>query len=137
MTERKGAEKPKPLGPAPKNDAPIAELRDYLARAYGLRDDYCVERVVRYGGRAGSSLDVFIRPPGGAELRVHYEEERHCRHADTLRGQAAADTDGLTRGDLITTKAAPAIYEALCSLADTYERMDDRAQTWEWSNNSP
>lgn len=121
------------LGPAPPHGAPLADLRAYLARAYGLPDEYTVDRVVRHGGRAGTALHVHIRPPaGGKHIAIRYEEERQCRSAEALRGQAAADTDGLTRGDLIVGKAAQSVFEALCALADTHEHMSDAAHTWEW-----
>jgi hypothetical protein len=131
--QREDGKKPKTLGPAPAHDAPIADLRAYLHRAYGLPEGYAVDRVVRHGGRALTAVDVHIRPPGGGKpLRIHYEEERQCRDAVSLRGRAAGDTDGLTRGDLITGKAAQSVYEALCSLADTFERSTDEMHTWEW-----
>jgi len=121
------------LGPAPAQDQPIGELREYLARAYGLPPGYTVERVVRHGGRLGTALVVHIRAPGGVKnLVIRYEEERHCRSAASLRAKAVADTDGLTRGQLITDKWALSVYEALCALADVYERMDVEGQTWEW-----
>jgi hypothetical protein len=121
------------LGPAPPADSPIGEFRRYLERAYGLPDGYVVERVIRHGGRATTALTVHIRPPGGGkELVIRYDEERHCRSAEALRGQAAADTDGLTRSDLIIGKTAMSVYEALCALADTYSKMDVKALTWEW-----
>lgn len=129
MTETKA----KALGPAPAHDRPIGEVREYLAAAYGLPDGYGVERVVRYGGRQGTALTVHVRAPGGVKpLVIRYDEERMCRDAGLLRAVAAASTDGLTRGDLITTKSAPSVYEALCALSDAYERMDVKGQTWEW-----
>src|SRR5690348_11339296 len=102
------------LGRAPAHGAPVGELRAYLGRAYGLPDGYEVRRVVRHGGRSGTALHVHLHAPGGKELVIAYEEERLCRSADSLRAQAAADTDGLTRGDLLTSRAAPAVFEALC-----------------------
>ena len=52
---------------------------------------------------------------------------------DRLRAQAAADTKGLTRAWRINSpKAALAMYEAMCSLADHFEAADQRGQTWEW-----
>jgi hypothetical protein len=128
-----GKPKAATLGPAPAHGAPIGELRDYLARAYGLPDGYVVERVIRHGGRPGTALTVHIRAPGAdKELVIRYDEERQCRKPESLRGQAAADTDGLTRGSLITAKTAMDAYEALCALADTFDRVDAGAHTWEW-----
>jgi hypothetical protein len=122
------------LGPAPSPDAPVADLRAYIARGFGIPDGYTVGRVVRYGGRAGTGLAVFVRPPGeGRELRIHYEKESDCSNPNKLRARAAADTCGLTRGELINSpRAALAMYEALCSLADNFEAADQEAQTWEW-----
>jgi hypothetical protein len=122
------------LGPAPAHDAPLTELRDFIARGYGLPDGYDIERVVRYGGRAGTGLAVFITPPGeGEQLRVLYEKESDCANPNKLRSRAAADTRGLTRAGLINSpKAALAMYEAMCSMAENFEAAEQEAQTWEW-----
>ena len=90
--------------------------------------------MVRHGGRAGTGLTVFIRPPGdGDELRINYERESDCTNPTRLRAQAAADTKGLTRASRINSpKAALAMYEAMCSMADHFEAADQRGQTWEW-----
>jgi hypothetical protein len=122
------------LGEAPPHGAPMPELAAFLTLGYGLRDGYYVSRVVRYGGRAGTGLAVFIRPPsGGDELRINYERESDCCNPVKLRSRAAADTRGLTRSSQLTTqKAALAMYEAMCSMADHFEAADERGQTWEW-----
>lgn len=121
------------LGEAPRHDAPVEMIRAFLTLGYGLPDGYYVSRVVRHGGRAGTGLEVFICAPGGGELRIGYERETDCLKWQTLAGRAAADTRGLTRGRLISTqKAALAMYEAMCSLADNFEAADHRKQTGEW-----
>jgi hypothetical protein len=115
-------------------DAPIAEQRTFVRRGYGLPAGYEVDRVVRHGGRGGTALDVFIKPPGeGGVSRIRYAREDDCQNPARLRGRAAADTRGLTRGHLITSpKTAQAMFEVLCSLADTFEAMDETAEVWEW-----
>ena len=130
MTESTGK---RSLGPAPDHDRPVGELREYIARAYGLPPGYRIGEVYRHGGRDDSPLVVEVVPPGdGKPVLIRYDEERLCRDAGTLRGQAARDTDGLTRGDLIVGKAAQALYEALCSLAAVYAREDPCDLTHEW-----
>ena len=122
------------LGRVPSPDSPVETIAAFLTFGYGLPDGYYVSRIVRHGGRSGTSLDVFIRPPGkGEELRIHYERESDCTNHIKLRAQAAADTKGLTRGSRISgPKAALAMYEALCSMADHFEATDRRGETWEW-----
>ena len=122
------------LGEAPPPDSPVDEIAAFLARGYGLPDGYYVSRIVRHGGRAGTGLTVFIHPPGdGDELRISYERESDCTSPVRLRAQAAADTKGLTRASRISSpKAALAMYEAMCSLADHFEAVDHDGQTWEW-----
>lgn len=122
------------LGEAPPPGSPVEEIAAFLTLGYGLPDGYYVSRVIRHGGRAGTGLTVLIRPPGdGVPLRIHYERETDCLQWQTLAGRAAADTRGLTRGRLITSqKAALAMYEALCSVADHFEAVDQNGQTWEW-----
>jgi hypothetical protein len=122
------------LGEAPPAGMPVAVVAAFLTRGYGFPDDYLVARVVRHGGREGTGLTVFIDPPGGGQqLRIHYERESDCLHHQRLRGRAAADTHGLTRGRLLTgPKAASAMYEALCAMADHFEAADQDGQTWEW-----
>jgi hypothetical protein len=119
---------------APPHGASVTEFGRFIARGYGLPPGYEVVRVVRYGGRDGTGLAVFIRPPGGgAELRINYVRESDCCNPVKLRSRAAADTCGLTRSTLLTSqKAALAMYEAMCSMADHFEAADERAQTWEW-----
>lgn len=125
---------PGKFGEAPPPNSPPAKLTAFIGRGYGLPRDYVIERVIRHGGRAGTGLTVLIRPPGEGELlRIHYERESDCLKWQTLAGRAAADTRGLTRGKLITSqKAALAMYEALCTLADHFESADQADQTWEW-----
>ena len=67
---------------------------------------------------------MFVCPPGnGQELRISYERESDCSNPIRLRSQASSDTNGLTRGWRITSpKVACAMYEAMCSLADNFER---------------
>jgi hypothetical protein len=122
------------LEDVPGPDAPLADQQEFVRRGYGLPDDYTVPRVVRHGGRGGTALDVFIRPPGGGrELRIRYPREDDCSNPTRLRSRATAETRGLTRGHLITSqKAALAMFEVLCSLADTFEAMDESAEVWEW-----
>lgn len=134
MPGTKRTVKPQPLGPAPPFGSTVAALRDYIARGYGLPDGYVVERVVRFGGLAGSALHVHIKPPGrGDHLVIRYEREVDCTNAGKLRAQAAADTNGLSRGDLLNPKgAAQSMYEALCALADTFDAIDERDTTLEW-----
>lgn len=122
------------LGEAPAPEEPVAEIAGFVARGYGLPPAHEISRVVRHGGRSGTGLTVYIKPPGGGqELRIHYERESDCCNPAKLRSQAAADTKGLTRAQLITSqKAALAMYEAMCSLADNFEAADQRGQTWEW-----
>jgi hypothetical protein len=122
------------LGEAPRHGSPVAEFGKFIARGYGLPDGYAVVRVVRYGGRDGTGLAVFIRAPGeGGELRIAYPRESDCSNHVKLRSRAVADTRGLTRSALITSqKTALAMYEAMCSMADHFEAADERAQTWEW-----
>lgn len=122
------------LRAAPPPGASEVEFAAFIARGFGLPDDYTVVRVIRYGGRAGTGLAVFIQPPGGGrELRIHYEREADCANPVKLRARAAADTRGLTRAGLINSpKAALAMYEAMCSMAETFETADQEAQTWEW-----
>jgi hypothetical protein len=105
-----------------------------MTRGYGLPDGYYVSRIVRHGGRSGTGLTVFIRPPGdGDELRISYPRESDCTNQVKLRAQAAADTKGLTRAWRINSpKAALAMYEAMCSMADHFDTADLRGQTWEW-----
>ena len=123
----------KRLGPAPAADRPVLEIRAFVERAYGLPAGYRVGEVRRHGGRDDSTLTVEILPPGdGRALVIRYDEERLCRNAETLRGHAARDTNGLTRGDLIVGKGAPAVYEALCTLAAVYDREDPCDLTHEW-----
>ena len=121
------------LGEAPPPDSPEEMIAAFLTIGYGLPDGYYVSRVVRHGGRSGTGLVVFIRPPGdGQELQVKYERESDCTNPVRLRAQAAADTKGLTRALRINSpKAALAMYEAMCSLADHFEASDQRVQTWE------
>ena len=81
---------------APPPDAPVRDLAAFIGRGYGLPDGYRVARVVRYGGRAGTGLAVFIQPPGeGAEIRIRYAREEDCTIPGKLRARAAADTRGL------------------------------------------
>ena len=122
------------LGEAPAPNDPVELIQAFLTRGYGLPDGYYVSRVIRHGGRAGTGLTVLIRPPGDGEpLRIYYERETDCLNWQKLAGRAAADTRGLTRGKLITSqKAALAMYEALCSIADHFEGADQDGQTWEW-----
>jgi hypothetical protein len=122
------------LGEAPPPDAPVDKFAAYIARGFGLPAGYSVHRVVRYGGRAGTGLAVFIKPPGKGELlRIHYEKESDCWNPNKLRSRAAADTRGLTRGGLVTSqKAANAMYEAMCSMAENFDAADQEGQTWEW-----
>lgn len=121
------------FGDAPPHDAPVSEIAAFLTVGYGLPARYSVCRVVRYGGRAGTGLTVFIRTPAGKELRVNYERESDCISPARLRAQAAGDTNGLTRATRINSpKAALAMYEAMCSLADNFDAADLRGQTWEW-----
>jgi len=122
------------LGDPPEWNATTDEVRAFLTRGYGLPEGYDVDRVVRHGGRSGTGLTVYITPPGdGAPLRVSYEREADCTSYVKLRAQAASDTKGLTRGwRLNSQKAASAMYEALCTLADHFEAADLAAQTWEW-----
>ena len=122
------------LTEAPPPDAPVDVIATFVWRGYGLPGGYTVSRVVRHGGRAGTGLTVFIRPPGGGrELRINYARESDCTNPTKLRPQAAADTNGLTRGSLLSgPKAAAAMYEALCSMADHFEAADECGQTWEW-----
>ena len=89
---------------------------------------------MRQGGRGGTALDVFLKPPGGGRmLRIRYPREDDCSNPSRLRSRATAETRGLTRGHLITSqKAALAMFEVLCSLADTFEAMDETAEVWEW-----
>jgi hypothetical protein len=123
----------KGLGHAPAHDRPEHEHRAFVARAYGLPAGYRIGRVTRHGGNDDNALTVEISPPGdGASIVIRYDEERLCRNAETLRGQAARDTDGLTRGGLIVGKAAQAVYEALCTLAAAYDRDDQRWRAEEW-----
>lgn len=118
----------------PGPDASITAQRTFIRRGYGLSADYEIDRVVRRGGRGGTALDVFIKPPGsGRQLRIRYPREDDCQNPVKLRGRAAADTHGLTRGHLITSpKAAQAMFEVLCSLADAFDAMDETAEVWEW-----
>src|SRR5918911_299259 len=89
---------------APAPDSPVEMIAAFLTLGYGLPDGYYVSRVVRYGGRAGTGLALFITPPGnGRELRINYERESDCTHPVTLRAQAAADTNGLTRAHRVTS----------------------------------
>jgi hypothetical protein len=129
MTEDTGK-----LGEAPPPGSPVEDIRAFLTLGYGLPDGYYVRRVVRHGGRDGTGLAVFIAPPGnGDELRISYEREADCTNPVKLRSRAAADTKGLTRAWRLTgPKAALAMYEAMCSLADNFEQADQRGQTWEW-----
>lgn len=121
------------LGEAPPPGAPVEDIQAFLTVGYGLPDGYHVARVVRHGGRSSTGLVVFIHAPGAGELRVSYEREADCTSPIKLRQQAAADTRGLTRGWLLTSqKAACAMYEAMCSLADNFAAADQRGQTWEW-----
>jgi hypothetical protein len=122
------------FGEAPPPDASIGEFAAFIAHGYGLPDGYTVARVIRYGGRDGTGIAVFIRPPGGgSELRILYEREADCQNPAKLRSRAAADTRGLTRSGLLTSqKAALAMYEAMCSMAEHFEAADQRGQTWEW-----
>jgi len=122
------------LGDTPKPTAPIELIAAFLGRGYGVPRGYRVSRVVRHGGRAGTGLSVFITPPGdGAVLRIHYDRESDCWNHVKLRAQAASNTKGLTRGALISgPKAALAMYEALCSMADHFDAVDQDGQTWEW-----
>lgn len=122
------------LGEVPPPGAPMEVISAFLTLGYGLPDRHYVSRIVRHGGRSGTGLTVFIRPPGdGDELRISYERESDCTNHVRLRAQAAADTRGLTRGSRINSpKAALAMYEAMCSLADHFEAADQRGQTWEW-----
>jgi hypothetical protein len=129
MTEDTGK-----LGEAPSPDAPVETIAAFLTLGYGLPEGYYVSRVVRHGGRAGTGVSVFIAPPSdGDELRIHYERESDCMSHTKLRAQAAADTRGLTRASRINSpKAAGAMYEAMCSMADNFKAADQRGQTWEW-----
>ncbi len=122
------------LGEAPRHGSSEDEIRAFLTIGYGPPEGYYVSRIVRHGGRAGTGLTVFIRPPGdGDELRINYDRELDCTNPARLRAQAAADTKGLTRAWRINSpKAALAMYEAMCSLADHFEAADQRGQTWEW-----
>jgi hypothetical protein len=121
------------LGEAPPPDSPIEMIAAFLTLGFGLPSGYYVSRVVRYGGRAGTGLTVFIKPPGnGDELRIDFERESDCANPIKLRTQAAAATSGLTRANRITQKAALAMYEAMCSMADNFKAADQRGQTWEW-----
>lgn len=122
------------LGEAPPPDAPIEEIQAFLTRGYGLPHDYYVSRVVRHGGRDGTGVTVFICPPGdGEELRIHHERESDCQNPTKLRARAAADTKGLTRAWRINSpKAAGAMYEAMCTLADNFTTADQQGHTWEW-----
>ena len=122
------------LGNAPPPDGPVQDILAFLTRGYGLRDGHYVSRVVRHGGRAGTGLTVYVSPPGnGGDLQIHYEREKDCYSWQTLAGRAAADTRGLTRGRLISSqKAALAMYEAMCSVAEHFDAADLDGQTWEW-----
>lgn len=122
------------LGEAPRHGSSEDDIRAFLTIGYGPPDGYYVSRIVRHGGRAGTGLTVFIRPPGdGDELRINYERESDCTNPARLRAQAAADTKGLTRAWRINSpKAALAMYEAMCSLADHFDVADQLGQTWEW-----
>lgn len=122
------------LGDAPPHGAPVGDFAAFIARGYGIPDSHVVDRVVRHGGRDGTGLTVFITPVGdGKPLRIHYERETDCSNPNKLRARAAAATRGLTRGGLINSpKAAQAMYEAMCSMADHFESADLDAQTWEW-----
>jgi hypothetical protein len=122
------------LGEAPDYGSPVKDFADFVGRGYGVPDGYRVVRIVRHGGRAGTGLTVFIEPPGGGDpIRIVYEKESDCWNHNKLRARAVADTRGLTRGQLISgPKAAHAMYEALCSMADHFEAADLEGQTWEW-----
>jgi hypothetical protein len=122
------------LGEAPPPASPMEVIAAFLTLGYGLPSGYYVGRVVRHGGRAGTGISVFVAPPSdGDELRIHYERESDCMNPTRLRAQAAADTRGLTRAWRINSqKAAGAMYEAMCSMADNFKAADQRAQTWEW-----
>jgi hypothetical protein len=122
------------LGEAPPHESSMEMIAAFLTLGYGLPDGYYVSRVVRHGGRAGTGIGVFIAPPGdGDEIRIHYERESDCMSHTKLRAQAAADTRGLTRAWRINSqKAAGAMYEAMCSMADNFKAADQRGQTWEW-----
>jgi hypothetical protein len=121
------------LGEVPRSGAPVKRLAAFLARGYGLPGGYEVSRVVRMGGRTATGLTVFISPPGGAEIRIAYDRESDCTNHVKLRAQAAADTKGLTRASRISSpKAALAMYEVLCSMAENFELADRRGDTWEW-----
>ena len=122
-----------PLGSAPPHGSEVGIVRAFVARGYGIPAGYRIGEVHRHGGLDDTALTVEIVPPGeGKPILIRYDEERLCRNPESLRGQAARDTDGLTRGDLIVGKAAQAMYEALCSLAAIYDRTDPRQLTWEW-----
>ena len=121
------------LGSAPPHGSEVGIVRAFVARGYGIPAGYRIGEVHRHGGLDDTALTVEIVPPGeGKPILIRYDEERLCRHPESLRGQAARDTDGLTRGDLIVGKAAQAMYEALCSLAAIYDRTDPRQLTSEW-----
>jgi hypothetical protein len=122
------------LGQPPSHAAEPKAFADFIGRGFGIPHGYQVSQVVRHGGRNGTGLVVHIAPPGGGRpLRIQYAKESDCTNPVKLRAQAAGDTRGLTRGTLINSpKAALAMYEALCSMADLVEAIDEDAEVWEW-----
>ena len=67
------------LGEAPPPGSPVETIPAFLTLGYGLTGGHYVSRVVRHGGRAGTGLTVFIRPPG---------DGRSCRSTTSARSTA-------------------------------------------------
>ena len=119
----------------PGPDAPIAEPAGLRrAAATGSPPATRSPASSATAGVAAPRSTCSSRPPGGGRvLRIRYPREDDCTNPTKLRSRATAETRGLTRGHLITSqKAALAMFEVLCSLADTFEAMDETAEVWEW-----